>query len=90
MSLTHTSLVTLAAATLAGAAAVAAYADAKFHIRSDLAKGSLDPASPAAQAFSAERFDSRNPRPLLYHDIEAWAEQDQPGHLFLEFEGRKW
>lgn len=27
---------------------------------------------------------------LVYHDLEAHALADRPGHLFLEFEGRSW
>lgn len=84
---TDRSLATIAAA-VAGTAAAAAYFDAKYHLRSDLSKGSLDNAAIEAQKFIAEK-EAQNEL-TLYHDIENWAKQDIPNHLFLEYQGRSW
>ena len=27
---------------------------------------------------------------MLYHDIEYWANEDRPNHIFLEYAGRSW
>lgn len=75
--------VPIAAAAVAGAA----YLDAKYHIRHDLQAGSLNNAAAAAQQFIAEREASG--RLLLYHRLEDRA-QNQPDHLFLEYDGRSW
>lgn len=77
-----------ALAAVAGTSAVAAYLDAKFHIRHDLTQGSLDNARGAALTFISQR-EAEN-RLLVYHNIEHWAQLDRPNHLFLEFEGRSW
>ncbi|WPB08043.1 uncharacterized protein RHO25_012707 [Cercospora beticola] len=80
------------AATLAAvagtAAAAAAYLDAKYHIRADLSKGSLDQAATDAQNFMAEKA-AKNEM-TMYHAIKNWAKQDIPDHLFLEYESRSW
>ncbi|CAK3845850.1 fatty acid transporter [Lecanosticta acicola] len=75
-------------AAVAGTSAIAAYLNAKYHIASDLSKGGLDNAAAEAQKFISQRESEG--RLLVYHDLEAWAEQDIPNHTFLEFEGRSW
>lgn len=84
---THLFSATIAAA-VAGTAAAAAYFDAKYHIRSDLSKGSLDNAAIEAQNFMAEK-EAANEL-TLFHDIQGWAKKDIPNHLFLEYQGRSW
>lgn len=76
------------AVALAGTAAAAAYLDAKHHIREDLSKSSLDAAAKEVQEYIVERTIQN--RLLGYHNVEAWAKEDRPNHLFLEFEGRSW
>ncbi|KAK4616774.1 Very long-chain fatty acid transport protein [Fulvia fulva] len=76
------------AAVAAGTAAAAAYLDAKYHLRSDLSKGSLEHANEEAQQFIADR--AAQGKCTLYHYIEEWAEQDIPDHLFLEYQARSW
>lgn len=79
----------LATAAIAGTAAtaIAAYLDAKLHIRHDLSSGSLNNASAAAFEFIQDR--EKQNRMLLYHCLEDHA-KDQPDRLFLEFEDRSW
>ena len=67
---------------------MAAYLDAKYHIRADLQKGSLDNAAIEAQKFIEERMAKNEG--TVYHDIQNWAKQDIPGHQFLECAGRSW
>lgn len=76
-----------AAAAVAGTAAVAAYLDAKYHLRHDLSSGSLANTAAKAQKFIAER--EANGKLLLFHKLEEHA-QNQPDHLFLEYDGRSW
>jgi acyl-CoA synthetase (AMP-forming)/AMP-acid ligase II len=68
---------------------VAAYLDAKFHIRHDLAnpRGGLSP-SPDVVAFMTEKVISK--RVLMYHIIQDHALKNQPNHPFLIFEGKTW
>ncbi|EME39548.1 hypothetical protein DOTSEDRAFT_75272 [Dothistroma septosporum NZE10] len=75
-------------AVAAGTAAAAAYLDAKFHIRSDLSQGGLDNAAQEAQEFVAERVAQG--KATLYHFIQEWAQEDNPGQLFLECQNRSW
>lgn len=77
----------MAAAAIAGTAAVAAYLDAKYLIKHDLSSGSLVNTSANAQTFIAEREAQK--KLLLYHCIEEHAHK-QPDHLFLEYEDRSW
>ena len=72
---------------MAGTLAAAAYLDAKYHIRHDLAAGGLNNATEQAMAFMTER-ETQN-RLLLYHCIEDHA-RNTPDAQFLEFEGRSW
>jgi hypothetical protein len=85
----NTDRYTVATAALAAGTAAAglAYLDAKFHIRHDLASGSLANTSTAAQDFIVEREASN--KLLLYHCLEAHA-ANTPNRPFLEFEDRKW
>jgi hypothetical protein len=73
---------------LSGIAAGAAYLDAKYHIRHDLKTGSLDNAAKAALEFLTQR--QVEDKLLNYHFLQAWAEEDRPHHLFLEFNGSQW
>jgi len=73
---------------LSGIAATAAYLDGKFHIRNDLRTGSLKEATARALEFTAQR--QAEDKLLVYHFLEAWAKEDRPNHLFLQFEGQKW
>lgn len=74
---------------MAGTAAAAAYLDAKFHIRSDLAAGStLNNAAADAQKYLAQK--QAEDRLLLYHLIEEHALGSNGSNLLLEYEGRSW
>jgi hypothetical protein len=77
-----------AAAALSGIAAISGYLNAKFHIRHDLKNGSPDSAAEAAFEFLAQR--QAEDKLLTYHFLQAWAEDDRPHHLFLEFNGSRW
>lgn len=84
----YTIHIAIAAAAIAGTATAAAYLDARFHIREDLNKGSLDNAAAEAQKYIAQC--EAEDQMTMYHDIENWAKKDIPNHLFLEYQGRKW
>ncbi|ETI20230.1 hypothetical protein G647_08264 [Cladophialophora carrionii CBS 160.54] len=81
------SLSTVAAA-IAGGLATAAYLDAKFLIRHDLAAGSLGAGQKKAMAFTVERYQQN--RMLMYHVFEDQATGRNADQLFLMFEGRSW
>ncbi|EXJ54674.1 hypothetical protein A1O7_10015 [Cladophialophora yegresii CBS 114405] len=81
------SLSTVAAA-IAGGLATAAYLDAKFLIRHDLAAGSLAAGQKKALAFTMERVEQN--RMLMYHVFEDQATGKNGDQLFLMFEGREW
>ncbi|OCT48112.1 Fatty acid transporter protein [Cladophialophora carrionii] len=81
------SLSTVAAA-IAGGLATAAYLDAKFLIRHDLAAGSLGAGQKKAVAFTVERYQQN--RMLMYHVFEDQATGRNADQLFLMFEGRSW
>lgn len=81
-------MLTTIAATTAGIAAGAAYLDAKFHIRNDLALAPLNPNTRAARKFIADAEARGKMR--VYHLLEGHALADRPGQVFLEFEGRSW
>lgn len=76
------------AATTAGAAATAAYLDAKIQIRNDMAMAPLNPKTRAAQNFLADAEAKGKMR--VYHLLQAHALGEQSNHSFLEFEGRSW
>lgn len=73
----------------AGASALAAYLNAKFHIIHDFknARGGLSP-SPEVMAFMADRVMRK--RVLTYHVFEDHALRNQPNQPFLIFEGKTW
>jgi long-subunit acyl-CoA synthetase (AMP-forming) len=73
----------------AGAAALAAYLNAKFHIVYDLknARGGLAPTQ-AVIDFITERAMKK--RVLNYHIWEDQALRNRPNHPFLIFEGKTW
>ncbi|KAK0942669.1 hypothetical protein LTR29_005756 [Friedmanniomyces endolithicus] len=73
---------------VAGAAAAAAYLDAKLHIRHDLAGGILSDPVAKAQAYIAQRQAQK--RLLIYHLLEDNVLSSRSGNLFLEYEGRSW
>jgi acyl-CoA synthetase (AMP-forming)/AMP-acid ligase II len=71
-----------AVAAIAGLGAVAAYADAKYHIRHDLkTAGNLNNAATQAQEFVAKK---------QAEGLEDHALSDHSDHLFLEYEDRSW
>ena len=74
-------------AAVAGTAAAAAYADAKFHIRHDLGGGRLSNTTADAQRFVEEK--QAQDRLLIYHFLEDHA-RIRPNKLFLEYEDRSW
>ncbi|KAF2833088.1 long-chain fatty acid transporter-like protein [Ophiobolus disseminans] len=73
----------------AGASALAAYANAKFHIAHDLknARGGLAPSKEVVD-FITDRVVRK--RVLTYHVFEDHALRNQPNHPFLIFEGKTW
>jgi hypothetical protein len=73
----------------AGASALAAYLNAKFHIAHDLknARGGLAP-SPEVVDFITDRVVRK--RVLTYHVFEDHALRNQPNSPFLVFEGKTW
>jgi long-subunit acyl-CoA synthetase (AMP-forming) len=73
----------------AGASAVAAYLNAKFHIAYDLknARAGLNPSSEVVK-FITNRVESK--RVLTYHILEDHALRNQPNKPFLIFEGKTW
>jgi hypothetical protein len=73
----------------AGASAVAAYLNAKFHIAYDLkhARGGLAPSKDVLD-FIENRVVCK--RVLNYHVFEDQALRNQPNHPFLLFEGKSW
>jgi hypothetical protein len=73
----------------AGAATVAAYLNAKFHIAHDLknARGGLTPDQEVVD-FITDRAVRK--RVLTYHVFEDHALRNQPSHPFLIFEGKTW
>lgn len=73
----------------AGASALAAYLNAKFHIVHDLknARGGLAP-SPDVVNYITDRVIHK--RVLTYHVFEDHALRNQPNHTFLIFEGKTW
>ncbi|KAK0870585.1 hypothetical protein LTS02_002380 [Friedmanniomyces endolithicus] len=73
---------------VAGAAAAAAYLDAKLHLRHDLAGGILSDPVAKAQAYIAQRQALK--RVLIYHLLEDNVLSSRAGNLFLEYEGRSW
>ncbi|KAK5108080.1 hypothetical protein LTR62_008797 [Meristemomyces frigidus] len=76
------------AATLAGATALAAYLDAKLHIRHDLQAGSLNNATASTIEYTTLKAGQK--RLSIYHLIEDHALGTTATNLFLEFEGRSW
>ncbi|KAH7095664.1 long-chain fatty acid transporter-like protein [Paraphoma chrysanthemicola] len=72
----------------AGASALAAYLNAKFHIAHDLknARGGLAPSQEVVD-FLTDRVVRK--RVLTYHVLEDHA-RNQPNAIFLIFEGKKW
>lgn len=71
----------------AGATALAAWVDARFHIRHDMSKSSLAKTKDEAQKYLEQQAMKK--KLLTYHIIEEQAEA-RPNHLFLVFEGRTW
>lgn len=73
----------------AGASAVAAYLNAKFHIVHDYknARGGLAPSQEVTD-FITDRVIRK--RVLTYHVFEDHALRSQPNHPFLIFEGKTW
>jgi hypothetical protein len=73
----------------AGASAITAYLNAKFHIAYDLkhARGGLAPSKDVLD-FIDDRVVRK--RVLTYHVFEDQALRNQPNHPFLMFEGRTW
>jgi hypothetical protein len=73
----------------AGASALAAYVNAKFHIAHDLknARGGLTPSQEVID-FITDRVVRK--RVLTYHVLEDHALRNQPNHPFLVFEGKTW
>jgi hypothetical protein len=73
----------------AGASAVAAYLNAKYHIAYDLkhARGGISQ-TPEVVSFMEDRAVRR--RVLTYHVLEDQALRNQPNHPFLIFEGKTW
>jgi hypothetical protein len=73
----------------AGASAVAAYLNAKFHIAYDLKhkRGGIAPSKDILD-FMEDRTARK--RVLNYHVFEDQALRNQPNHLFLIFEGKTW
>lgn len=73
----------------AGASAVAAYLNAKFHIAHDLKNGRGGiTANQELLNYVADRV--ANKRVLTYHVFEDQALRNQPNHPFLIFEGKTW
>ncbi|KAF2739927.1 long-chain fatty acid transporter-like protein [Polyplosphaeria fusca] len=72
----------------AGTAAIAAYMDAKYHIRHDIRSGRGGfPAENEVLGYIESKAASK--RTLLYYILEEHA-TDQPHHPFLIFEGMTW
>ncbi|KAK5707187.1 hypothetical protein LTR17_020929 [Elasticomyces elasticus] len=71
-----------------GVVAVAAYLDAKHHIRHDVYNGVLSDPIAAAQKYTVERQGQG--RMLVYHQLEDNVLSSRASNLFLEFEGRSW
>lgn len=76
------------AAAAAGGAALAAYLDAKFHIRNDLNSGTTAAQTDKAMRFVAEKMAAN--KMLIYSIFEDRAKTKEGGNLFLEFEDKKW
>ncbi|KAI0018812.1 fatty-acyl-CoA synthase [Xylariomycetidae sp. FL0641] len=72
----------------AGAAALGAYLNAKYHIGSDLAKGSATAQRARAARVLAER--AATGQLLVYDALAAHASSRAGGNVFLVFEGRQW
>ncbi|KAI0835495.1 fatty acid transporter [Hypoxylon sp. FL0890] len=80
------------ALTIAGAvtssAALAAYLDARFHIRNDIKLGSNKNRTARFAKMIAEA--SENGETLLYHMLENRTKSSMGNNIFLVFEGREW
>ncbi|KAI1204862.1 fatty acid transporter [Annulohypoxylon truncatum] len=71
----------------AGSAALAAYLDARFHIRNDIKAGSNKRRAARWQADIARQI--RDGKTHVYHILEEQARRD-PGLVFIVFEGREY
>lgn len=77
-----------AAAAVAGTTAIAAYLDAKFHIRHDIKNGNVSTQVSKAMDFLADRM--AKDKMLVYTIFEDRSTNAEGDNMFLEFEDRKW
>ncbi|KAI1392515.1 fatty acid transporter [Hypoxylon trugodes] len=72
----------------AGSAALAAYLDAKFHIRNDIRGGSTKMRALGSAKLIMEKH--RQGKTHIYHTFESHANSSKGDLTFLVFEGREW